>query len=80
MKTVVLPLPAVKLAYDNCSKIEAKLRSLDGVASAYMGEGYVKLSFDNYSAAVRNKAVLTLSKFMGSLVLKKGKAVATYSK
>ena len=80
MKTVVLPLPAVKLAYDNCSKIEAKLRSLDGVASAYMGEGYVKLSFDNYSAAVRNKAVLTLSKFMGSLALKKGKAVATYSK
>lgn len=80
MKTIKLPLPTVELEYNNCSLIEAKLRNVEGVISAFMGKGYVKLTFDNYSQANRNKALLVLSKSLGILAFEKGKSIAKQSK
>ncbi len=81
MKTLKLPLPAVKLDYHNCTLVEAKMRRVSGVLSCFMGKGYVKLTFaDDYSAKVRNSALLELSRLLGGIALESGKAIAKQSK
>lgn len=81
MKTIKLPLPAVKLDYQNCTLVEAKMRRVSGVLSCFMGKGYVKLTFaDDYSAKVRNCALLELSRLLGGIALENGKAIAKQSK
>ncbi len=81
MKTIKLPLPAVKLDYQNCTMVEAKMRRVSGVLSCFMGKGYVKLTFaDDYSAKVRNSALLELSRLLGGIALESGKAIAKQSR
>lgn len=81
MKTIKLPLPAVKLDYQNCTLVEAKMRRVSGVLSCFMGKGYVKLTFaDDYSAKIRNSALLELSRLLGGIALESGKAIAKQSR
>ena len=81
MKTLKLPLPAIKLDYQNCSLVEAKMRRVKGVLSCFMGKGYVKLTFaDSYCASTRNNALLELSRLLGGIALENGKAIAKQSK
>lgn len=80
MNTIKLPLPAVSVDYQDCLLIEAKMRRLPGVVSAFLGKGYAKLSFDKADKKLQAKAVFELSKLLGGILIASGKAAAKQSK
>lgn len=78
MKTIRIPLPTLDLEYHACAEIEAKLRRVDGVASAFIGKGYAKIAIE--SDAVKSRAILELSRLLGARLLAESKAIAGNSK
>ncbi|MCR5537134.1 MAG: cation-translocating P-type ATPase [Succinivibrio sp.] len=72
MKVLKLPLP-VKLEYNRCCELEARLRRVPGVAAALVCDNSVKLMADKDT--VRYQASLVLSKFLGTALIAESRQV-----
>ncbi|HAR80677.1 MAG TPA: heavy metal translocating P-type ATPase, partial [Succinivibrionaceae bacterium] len=79
MKTVKIPFPG-KYDYSKCCLIEAKLRSLSNVCSAFIGNGYLKLSLVKTDKASVAKTLLSASKILGGDLVRQQVAVVRNSK
>lgn len=79
MITIKIPLPATAFEYTECARAEAKLRSCPDVVSAVIGKGSAKITLIEGSKASKARALLCLSKILGSRLIGKGSLVVKNS-